>query len=282
MHHLAPRAAATMLVLVVSIAVVGQRGRPSAAQLSLGVRAETTQKPKSQPSTGLPAAGPALAVHDYVIIKRDSSESGAPRIIVVKTRTKAEEILVALGKGRSFSTQAIVYFSHPSAKEGGVLDGESLLALPSEVRAAYERLKPGECSDAIEIAPIPDVVSWLPSYVIVLDGKEVSSVKPYVGWPGLLEGDVLGNITVRQDFGAPTRVYLRLPDSDAWWEQSTRRVETLSTHFNVLQVEALQAVSGGTIVWGSTRWDVAWIRRGNVLLLIIPKQLGSCTIVLSR
>ena len=153
MHHLAPRAAATMLVLVVSIAVVGQRGRPSAAQLSLGVRAETTQKPKSQPSTGLPAAGPALAVHDYVIIKRDSSESGAPRIIVVKTRTKAEEILVALGKGRSFSTQAIVYSSHPSAKEGGVLDGESLLALPSEVRAAYERLKPGECSDAVKSLP---------------------------------------------------------------------------------------------------------------------------------
>jgi hypothetical protein len=87
----------------------------------------------------------------FALLRRDPVDPARVSLILVDTKSEADEIAAGLAAGRRFSVQAAAHSTHPSAADDGVLDPETLRALPDALRAVIDSLKPGETRGPIEI-----------------------------------------------------------------------------------------------------------------------------------
>jgi hypothetical protein len=87
----------------------------------------------------------------FALLRRDPVDPARVSLILVNTRSEADEIAAGLAAGRRFAVQAAAHSIHPTAADDGVLDPETMRALPEALRAVIDSLNPGETHGPIEI-----------------------------------------------------------------------------------------------------------------------------------
>ena len=87
----------------------------------------------------------------FALLRRDPVDASRVSLILVATKSEADEIAAGLAAGRRFAVQAAAHSTHPTAADDGVLDPETMRALPDALRAVIDSLKPGETRGPIEI-----------------------------------------------------------------------------------------------------------------------------------
>ena len=128
------------------------------------------------------------------------------RIIVVRTRPEADEILKELAAGESFEKLAREFSIVPSAKDGGYLGSLELTALPAEIQDALKGVGPGQITHAVETHGCFAIMQVIPT-------AEVARLQGG-GPPGMgASGTVLNYdpVTDVSGLNEATGFFLRLP-----------------------------------------------------------------------
>lgn len=73
------------------------------------------------------------------------------RMILVETRSEAEEILEKIGMGKPFPDLANEYSRAPNAGEGGAVGPIEMKCLPRNISSVLEHLSEGEISEIVEV-----------------------------------------------------------------------------------------------------------------------------------
>jgi hypothetical protein len=97
------------------------------------------------------AQQPGPTATQFALLRRDPVDPARVSLILVNTRSEADEIAAGLAAGRRFAVQAAAHSTHPTAADDGALDPETLRALPDALCAVIASLKPGETRGPIEI-----------------------------------------------------------------------------------------------------------------------------------
>jgi hypothetical protein len=153
-------------------------------------------------ASGVPAQAPAEHV----------------RMIVVPTEREALQVLKRLQAGEDFAAVAKEKSIDPSAAKGGDMGPIDPASLNSSVRAALNRLKPGQVSDLVKVPT---------GYAILQLAKETAAA-PTISPQGMLPVAGIGNIRAPTDVSGAVdsdMVFRTAPKPPGWEQDPTLACE---------------------------------------------------------